>query len=83
MSAMDERPGGGSARRPPAVACRDCRFAWHSAPMAEGLRLLGSCPRCGGELDFAGDEPARPAPVEEAGPHEPHLVLGLPRPPRR
>ena len=75
MSAMDERPP---------VVCESCDFAWHSARMVEGLRLLGSCPRCGGGLHFT--EPPAPAPEDDeragAG-DEPHLILGLPRPPRR
>jgi hypothetical protein len=88
MSAMDERPRGEHEghRAGPAVACTACAFAWHSAAMAEGLRLLGSCPRCGGALRFAGAAAevamaAAPAPAP-ASP-EPHLALGLPRPPRR
>jgi hypothetical protein len=52
--------------------------------MAEGLRLLGSCPKCGGELLFATDKPAEAkAPEGEerfTGPRKaPHLVLGIPR----
>jgi hypothetical protein len=50
--------------------------------MADGLRLLGSCPRCSGELVFSAEahhedrfEPARSTPVVD----EPHLVLGIPR----
>jgi hypothetical protein len=48
--------------------------------MAEGLRLLGSCPKCGGELAFDAPQPA-----QEAGEspkmdlRAPHLVLGVPR----
>jgi len=49
--------------------------------MAEGLAILGACPRCGGELDFR--EPApKPAPAaEDEAPSglAPHRVLGLPR----
>jgi hypothetical protein len=51
--------------------------------MAEGLRILGSCSKCGGSLSFAD------APRDRVGvgiPDElsvertaPHLVLGLPR----
>jgi hypothetical protein len=52
--------------------------------MADGLRLLGSCPKCGGELLFAGDAPPeRPAGEAEerfdAARTAPHLVLGIPR----
>ena len=65
-----------------AVSCTDCGFAWNSATMAEGLRVLGSCPKCGGVLRFrrpitAADDPA---PRRERAPAvAPHLVLGLPR----
>jgi hypothetical protein len=64
-----------------AVRCRGCRFTWHSAAMAEGLRVLGACPKCKGELEFAADGPApsaagaEPAVIADA----PHLVLGVPR----
>ena len=67
----------------PAVRCSSCEFAWNSAAMAEGLRLLGSCPKCGGGLEFQEDDLDRhrrvvlaPAP---AGAVDPHLVLGIPR----
>jgi hypothetical protein len=51
--------------------------------MAEGLRLLGQCPRCGGELTFAAEgAPAsamsRLSP-ETAVSMAPHLVMGIPR----
>ena len=65
----------------PAVCCSSCHFAWNSAAMADGLRVLGSCPRCGGELRFREDG----APAAErfdrapATPRAPHLVLGIPR----
>jgi len=48
--------------------------------MADGLRLLGSCPKCGGELEFAPSELAHEAagsPKMDA--RAPHLVLGVPR----
>jgi hypothetical protein len=71
--------------RSPTVTCLTCHFAWHSITMAEGLRLLGSCPRCSGPLEFA--SPASSAtPVAQAGSdltvadsRPPHLVLGMPR----
>ena len=72
----------------PAVRCSSCQFAWNSATMAEGLRLLGSCPKCGGELEFRGGEAAAerfdrtdtPAPAAAAKADKaPHLVLGIPR----
>lgn len=67
--------------RTPAVSCTGCGFHWHSAAMAEGLRLLGSCPKCGGALAFSSDAPAPPT-VERAPRQDeaaPHLVLGIPR----
>ena len=60
--------------------CRDCHYEWHSPAMADGLRLLGSCPKCGGELVFATVEPAHEAddsPIMDG--RAPHLVLGVPR----
>jgi hypothetical protein len=64
----------------PAVHCLGCAYEWHSEAMAEGLRLLGTCPKCGGELAFAG--PAPPAEAVDAPGLDlraPHLVLGVPR----
>ena len=66
----------------PAVTCTSCERAWNSAAMAEGLRLLGACPRCGGTLKFAADEhPAAAQRTERAGEAAvaPHLVMGIPR----
>jgi hypothetical protein len=86
MSARDERrpEAGMGETKPPAVACLECDFSWRSPAMAEGLRLLGSCPRCGGELRFAGDAVAPLSGDQVTVPaDEPHLALGLPRPPRR
>ncbi|WP_372789674.1 hypothetical protein [Paraconexibacter sp.] len=67
------------------VSCTDCAFAWNSATMVDGLRLIGSCPRCGGALSFRDPEPDQDRADEPAAPHRstderaPHLVLGLPR----
>jgi len=48
--------------------------------MAEGLKLLGSCPRCHGELRFADHAATAPAAAKDAAAEvAPHLVLGLPR----
>ena len=68
----------------PTVHCTGCSFAWNSTAMAEGLRLLGSCPRCGGVLSFRGDDTLQGSGFEiEAekvlAPVAPHLVLGIPR----
>jgi hypothetical protein len=73
-----------SMRPEPLVTCRGCRFTWHSAVMAEGLAALGSCPRCGGELEFserarAAQHPAADIPDSETPVKPPHLVLGVPR----
>jgi hypothetical protein len=66
----------------PAVKCRDCGRSWNSASLAEGLRLLGACPRCSGTLEFrdAAESAAGPStPPAGHAPVEPHLVLGIPR----
>ena len=75
---MAEKPEAVPMPRSPAASCKQCGFAWNSAVMAEGLRLLGSCPKCDGDLEFRSDAP--PA-REERGvrPSAPHLVLGIPR----
>ena len=67
--------------RIPAVNCSGCGFGWNSAAMAEGLRLLGSCPKCGGELNFNARAPESPTAerARPAAPAAPHLVLGIPR----
>jgi hypothetical protein len=64
-----------------AVRCTSCEFTWNTPAMAEGLRVLGVCPKCKGELEFRDDAPtparvaARDADVSAA----PHMVLGIPR----
>jgi hypothetical protein len=49
--------------------------------MADGLRALGSCPKCNGMLEFrdalAHEEQFEPVP--SSGRTAPHLVLGIPR----
>ena len=69
--------------RTPAVSCSGCGFTWNSDAMAEGLRLLGSCPKCGGALLFRTDAPEAPrasrVTSERSGAVAPHLVLGIPR----
>jgi len=69
-----------SAVPPPAVHCLGCSYEWHSRAMAEGLRLLGTCPKCGGELAFADARPAQKAAESpKMDVRAPHLVLGVPR----
>jgi uncharacterized paraquat-inducible protein A len=64
-----------------AVRCHGCGFTWNTPAMAEGLTVLGSCPRCSGELEFGArarateDAAGGPAVTAEA----PHMVLGVPR----
>jgi hypothetical protein len=49
--------------------------------MAEGLRVVGGCPRCGGTLVFADGAGAQTAEAQPTGDAQsaPHLVLGVPR----
>jgi len=65
----------------PAARCTACEFEWHSPAMADGLRVIGSCPRCGGELEFAADGPMAidEEPIRDVNPSR---VLGLTKPPR-
>jgi hypothetical protein len=63
-----------------AVRCKGCAFTWHSRAMADGLRILGACPKCKGELEFADvAEPAAGDPTPPLADAEPHMVLGIPR----
>jgi hypothetical protein len=65
-----------------AVRCTSCEFTWNTAAMADGLRVLGACPKCKGALEFRDDAPA-PVPAAPARAADasaaPHMVLGLPR----
>ena len=67
-------------RSSPKVRCHDCEFAWYGATAAHGLRVLGSCTRCGGELDFLGDDEAQAAPAisDRLAGLAPAAVLGTP-----
>jgi hypothetical protein len=50
----------------PRVRCDTCDFAWYGATAAHGLRVVGACTRCGGELEFlTDDDPASASPVPE------------------
>jgi hypothetical protein len=69
--------------RSPRVRCRGCSFAWFGATSAHGLRIVGSCPRCGGELEFlvaeAEDADAAAQRDREFGDEgTPSTVLGVP-----
>jgi hypothetical protein len=66
--------------REPTVTCQGCHFTWHSEAMAEGLRLMGRCPRCGGELAFHAEVGAAAMPeAERVRVDDPARVLGIPR----
>jgi hypothetical protein len=43
-------------RPSPRVRCEGCDFAWFGVTAAHGLRVIGSCPRCGGSLSFLSEE---------------------------
>ena len=64
----------------PRVQCDDCHFEWYSASVADGLRFLGACPRCGGHLEFlAVDAPESAFSVRKQLERvAPAAVLGLP-----
>jgi hypothetical protein len=65
-----------------AVRCKGCGFTWNTPAMAEGLRVLGACPKCKGDLEFGarGGEPAAASvPDATVSPAAPHMVLGIPR----
>jgi hypothetical protein len=52
--------------------------------MADGLRVIGRCPKCSGRLEFAdearaGAPASEPAAASPARASAPHLVLGVPR----
>jgi hypothetical protein len=64
-----------------AVRCTGCEFTWNTPAMADGLRVLGACPKCKGELEFR-DGPATETAVAVADADAsaaPHMVLGIPR----
>jgi hypothetical protein len=64
-----------------AVRCRGCGFTWNTPAMADGLRVLGVCPKCRGELEFGtrAEQPEAPPPATTTAAEAPHLVLGIPR----
>jgi hypothetical protein len=68
-----------------AVRCTGCEFTWNTPAMADGLRVLGVCPKCKGELEFRDDPAAAEATPSAADQRDadvsaaPHMVLGIPR----
>jgi hypothetical protein len=71
--------------RSPRVRCGGCAFEWFSATSAHGLQIVGTCPRCGGPLDFLvpieeDEQPddSSPAP-DEPDTRTPASVLGTPQ----
>ena len=64
-----------------AVRCTDCHFTWNTPAMADGLRILGACPKCKGELEFGtrGLTAPEAAPEQPLADAAPHMVLGIPR----
>ena len=67
-------------RPSPRVRCEGCEFAWFGASAAHGLRLVGSCPRCGGSLTFLDEngDHRQPESDERLRDVAPAAVLGLP-----
>jgi hypothetical protein len=66
-----------------AVRCTGCQFSWNTLAMADGLRVLGACPKCKGTLEFR-DAPVATTPAAADtraadASAAPHLVLGIPR----
>lgn len=67
-------------RPSPLVRCDGCEFAWYGASAADGLHILGACPRCGGPLvflDHTGSS-AVPAVPERLRTVAPAAVMGTP-----
>ena len=63
------------------VRCTKCGHEWFGVAAADAMKALGSCIRCGGEVDFPrGDPGALDDPFEGLGADTlPHQVLGKPR----
>jgi hypothetical protein len=62
-----------------AVRCTGCEFTWNTPAMADGLRILGSCPKCKGELEFRDTAEVTIAALPADPAAAPHMVLGIPR----
>ena len=80
---MEEPGAQGERGGRPLVWCDDCGFEWHGRISAEGLRVIGSCPRCQGHLEFRDDSSSTAPATEKPGGGEqeelqPWQVLGTP-----
>jgi hypothetical protein len=62
-----------------AVRCTACEFRWNTPAMADGLRVLGACPKCKGELEFRDTAEVTIAALPPHPTAAPHMVLGIPR----
>ena len=63
----------------PAARCEGCGFAWYGETAIDGLRALGHCIRCGGQVAFR-DRPPPPTHMDPVQPGMgPHQVMGAPR----
>ena len=66
-------------RTSPLVRCRACEFEWYGATAADGLRIVGSCTRCGGDLEFLAEQPSESLPMsDQLVGVAPAAVLGAP-----
>lgn len=63
----------------PLVSCSACARVWHSPVLADGLREIGCCPRCGGTLAWSETAGSVTTTVLADPDIAPHLVLGVPR----
>jgi hypothetical protein len=79
---MATPPEVSEANRPARVRCQGCEFLWYGTIAAHGLSVIGSCPRCGGALEFRESAAPAGAPVGEApgalDEVQPWRVLGVP-----
>ena len=75
-----ENSGAAERQAEPLVRCGDCGFEWHGEISADGLRVLGHCPRCEGKLQFRDERPAgaSDADSQAEGEQQPWQVLGTP-----
>ena len=60
------------------VSCTACGFEWFGSTAAHALRLVGSCTKCRGHLEFS-DDTAADAAQDLVADMPAHLVLGTPR----